>query len=42
MEATKTRPAAEETVMIHHASIGVRNIAKAKTFYDAALQPLGY
>jgi catechol 2,3-dioxygenase-like lactoylglutathione lyase family enzyme len=34
--------AAEETLMIHHVSIGVRNIANAKTFYDAALQPLGY
>jgi catechol 2,3-dioxygenase-like lactoylglutathione lyase family enzyme len=28
--------------MINHVSIGVRDIAKAKTFYDAALEPLGY
>jgi catechol 2,3-dioxygenase-like lactoylglutathione lyase family enzyme len=28
--------------MIDHVSIGVRNIAAAKRFYDAALQPLGY
>jgi catechol 2,3-dioxygenase-like lactoylglutathione lyase family enzyme len=28
--------------MIDHVSIGVRNIANAKRFYDAALQPLGY
>jgi catechol 2,3-dioxygenase-like lactoylglutathione lyase family enzyme len=28
--------------MINHISIGVRNIAKARTFYDAALKPLGY
>jgi catechol 2,3-dioxygenase-like lactoylglutathione lyase family enzyme len=28
--------------MIHHVSIGVRSIATAKTFYDAALAPLGY
>jgi catechol 2,3-dioxygenase-like lactoylglutathione lyase family enzyme len=28
--------------MIHHVSIGVCNIATAKTFYDAALKPLGY
>jgi len=28
--------------MIDHVSIGVRDIAKAKTFYDAALEPLGY
>ena len=28
--------------MIDHVSIGVRNIAVTKRFYDAALQPLGY
>ena len=28
--------------MFNHVSIGVRNIPKAKAFYDAALKPLGY
>ena len=28
--------------MINHVSIGVSDIAKAKSFYDAALKPLGY
>jgi catechol 2,3-dioxygenase-like lactoylglutathione lyase family enzyme len=28
--------------MLNHISIGVRDIARAKTFYDAALEPLGY
>jgi catechol 2,3-dioxygenase-like lactoylglutathione lyase family enzyme len=28
--------------MINHVSIGVRDIAKAKAFYDAALAALGY
>ncbi len=28
--------------MLNHISIGVRNIAKTKKFYDAALKPLGY
>jgi catechol 2,3-dioxygenase-like lactoylglutathione lyase family enzyme len=28
--------------MIHHVSIGVRDITIAKAFYDAALAPLGY
>ena len=28
--------------MIDHVSIGVRDIAKSKRFYDAALKPLGY
>ncbi len=28
--------------MIDHVSIGVRDIARAKRFYDAALEPLGY
>jgi catechol 2,3-dioxygenase-like lactoylglutathione lyase family enzyme len=28
--------------MIDHISIGVRDIAAAKKFYDATLQPLGY
>ena len=28
--------------MIAHISIGVRDVARAKRFYDAALSPLGY
>ena len=28
--------------MIDHVSIGVRDIARAKKFYDASLKPLGY
>jgi catechol 2,3-dioxygenase-like lactoylglutathione lyase family enzyme len=28
--------------MIDHLSIGVRTVARAKRFYDAALAPLGY
>ena len=28
--------------MISHVSVGVRDIAKAGSFYDAALAPLGY
>lgn len=28
--------------MINHVSIGVRDVAKSRKFYDAALQPLGY
>ena len=28
--------------MFDHVSIGVRDIARAKKFYDAALKPLGY
>ncbi|HYF08809.1 MAG TPA: VOC family protein [Acetobacteraceae bacterium] len=28
--------------MINHLSIGVRDIARTKRFYDAALEPLGY
>jgi catechol 2,3-dioxygenase-like lactoylglutathione lyase family enzyme len=28
--------------MLDHVSIGVRDLARAKRFYDAALQPLGY
>jgi catechol 2,3-dioxygenase-like lactoylglutathione lyase family enzyme len=28
--------------MIDHVSIGVRDVANAKRFYDAALKPLGY
>ena len=28
--------------MFDHVSIGVRDIAKAKAFYDAALKPLGF
>jgi catechol 2,3-dioxygenase-like lactoylglutathione lyase family enzyme len=28
--------------MLDHVSIGVRDLARAKCFYDAVLQPLGY
>lgn len=28
--------------MLDHVSIGVRDVARAKAFYDAALKPLGY
>ena len=28
--------------MINHVSIGVRDVARAKRFYDAVLKPLGY
>jgi catechol 2,3-dioxygenase-like lactoylglutathione lyase family enzyme len=28
--------------MLNHVSIGVRDIARSKRFYDAALEPLGY
>jgi catechol 2,3-dioxygenase-like lactoylglutathione lyase family enzyme len=28
--------------MIDHISIGVRDVARSKRFYDAALKPLGY
>jgi catechol 2,3-dioxygenase-like lactoylglutathione lyase family enzyme len=28
--------------MLNHISIGVSDIARTKTFYDAALEPLGY
>ena len=28
--------------MINHVSIGVRDMSRAKSFYDAALKPLGY
>ena len=28
--------------MLNHISIGVRDIAQSKRFYDAALKPLGY
>jgi catechol 2,3-dioxygenase-like lactoylglutathione lyase family enzyme len=28
--------------MIDHISIGVRDVAKAKAFYDAVLKPVGY
>jgi catechol 2,3-dioxygenase-like lactoylglutathione lyase family enzyme len=28
--------------MLNHVSIGVRDVARAKRFYDAALAPLGY
>ena len=32
----------EMNPMIDHVSIGVRDIARTKRFYDAALEPLGY
>lgn len=28
--------------MINHLSIGVKDVARSKAFYDAALKPLGY
>jgi len=28
--------------MFNHVSIGVKNVARTKTFYDAALKPLGF
>jgi catechol 2,3-dioxygenase-like lactoylglutathione lyase family enzyme len=28
--------------MLNHVSVGVRDIARTKRFYDAALKPLGY
>ena len=28
--------------MLSHVSIGVKDLAKARSFYDAALKPLGY
>ena len=28
--------------MLHHVSIGVRNIATSRAFYDAAFTPIGY
>lgn len=28
--------------MLNHVSIGVRDVARSKKFYDAALKPLGY
>src|ERR1700755_606406 len=31
-----------EQIMLNHVSIGVRDIARTKRFYDAALKPLGY
>jgi catechol 2,3-dioxygenase-like lactoylglutathione lyase family enzyme len=31
-----------ESQMFNHVSIGVRDIAKTKAFYDAVLAPLGY
>src|SRR4051812_19699146 len=31
-----------ETAMLNHVSIGVRDVARTKRFYDAALAPLGY
>ena len=34
--------AKEQITMIDHVSIGVRDVARTKRFYDAALKPLGY
>src|SRR5207302_1899869 len=31
-----------ETAMLNHVSIGVRDIARTRRFYDATLKPLGY
>src|ERR1043165_6353568 len=31
-----------DLTMLNHVSIGVRDIARTKRFYDAALKPLGY
>ena len=28
--------------MLNHVSIGVRDVGRSKTFYDAVLAPLGY
>jgi catechol 2,3-dioxygenase-like lactoylglutathione lyase family enzyme len=28
--------------MLSHVSIGVKDLLKARSFYDAALKPLGY
>jgi catechol 2,3-dioxygenase-like lactoylglutathione lyase family enzyme len=28
--------------MLNHVSIGVRDLARTRRFYDAALKPLGY
>lgn len=36
------RPSSLEFAMIDHVSIGVSNILRSKTFYDAALHALGY
>jgi catechol 2,3-dioxygenase-like lactoylglutathione lyase family enzyme len=36
------RPETGDVTMIDHVSIGVRDVGKAKAFYDAALKPLGY
>jgi hypothetical protein len=35
-------PVSEDISMINHVSIGVSDIGIAKSFYDAALKPLGY
>jgi catechol 2,3-dioxygenase-like lactoylglutathione lyase family enzyme len=32
----------KDTTMLDHISIGVRDLARARGFYDAALKPLGY
>jgi catechol 2,3-dioxygenase-like lactoylglutathione lyase family enzyme len=35
-------PAKENAPMLDHVSIGVRDLARTKRFYDASLAPLGY
>jgi catechol 2,3-dioxygenase-like lactoylglutathione lyase family enzyme len=40
--AARLTPSDEETLLFDHISIGVRNIAASKKFYDAALKPLGF
>src|SRR5258708_13830904 len=35
-------PTQREPPMINHVSIGVRDLARTKRFYDSVLQPLGY
>jgi catechol 2,3-dioxygenase-like lactoylglutathione lyase family enzyme len=32
----------QEKTMLNHVSIGVRDIARTRAFYDAVLKPLGY
>jgi catechol 2,3-dioxygenase-like lactoylglutathione lyase family enzyme len=42
MVSTSSFVTQEEVSMFNHLSIGVRDLAKTKRFYDAALKPLGY
>jgi catechol 2,3-dioxygenase-like lactoylglutathione lyase family enzyme len=32
----------KEAIMLHHVSVGVRDVARAATFYDPVLKALGY